>query len=118
MPIFSAGLNFLLAHKLRAPPPWGTDASPQNLPAPLPSPRGGSKDLAFRSVLARLPANPARRGEGEGRGLVLRALATASAPEFTVSRLSELLSRSGQRGLSVARFAQVQHSSPRESPPT
>lgn len=58
MPIFSARLNSLLAHKLLVPPPSRTVASPQNLPALFDSPSGGSKDLPFRSLLSRLPRKP------------------------------------------------------------
>lgn len=75
MPIFSARLNFLLAHKLRAPPPSGTVAPPQNLRAPLDFPSGGGKELAFRSVLAWLPRRPRSHRGWEGRGPVRGAVA-------------------------------------------
>lgn len=95
MPIFSARLNFLPAHKLRAPPPSGTVAAPQNLRALLEPPRGGGKDLAFRLELSRLPRKHRSQTGREGTGPARGAGTEATAREFGVSRLSAL--RSPQR---------------------
>lgn len=111
------GLNFLLAHKLRAP---RSPDRPRDLGALLPCPSAGGQDPALRSVLARLPPprpNPGsqkgREGRGPGRGAERRRQRRSSQAPASRSRAA----RSGQRGLSGAPLAQVPHSSPRDAPP-
>ena len=93
------GLNFLLAHKLRAP---RSPDRPRDLGAPLPCPSAGGEDPALRSALARLPPprpNPgSQRGTGGTRaGARSGGGGGAGSSQAPASR--SRAARSGQRGL-------------------
>lgn len=111
MPVYSVRFNFVLVHELRAPEPSVTVAPPQNLRVPHAS-SGGGEDLAFRSALAWLPSKPARRRDGKEGGQCTQQRPRRRRWNSQSPASPRRAPRSGQRGLSAARGAQVPHSSP------